>query len=104
MVWEKEVMAGLNEGAGLVNLLDYSHKTKSVAECYKPVRDLLDDDTIKDYLPDVWISLIKVPKTTPPSTTPPLTFDLSADQGGSLQGVGSLLCRHCAPTTGRHIW
>ena len=59
MVWEKEVMKGLKE-EGLVDLLDHSHKTKSVAECYKPVRDLIDDDAIKDYLPDVWVALIKV--------------------------------------------
>ncbi len=68
MVWEKEVLAGL-KGEGLVDLLDYSHKAKSVAECYKPVRDLIDDDTIKDYLPDVWVSLIKVGHS-------PLTSDL----------------------------
>ena len=59
MVWEKEELQGLKE-EGLNNFIDYSHKTKSVAECYRPIRELMDDDIIKDYIPDVWISLIKV--------------------------------------------
>ena len=59
MVWEKELLEGLKEKE-LVNLLDYSHKTKCVAECYRPVRDLTEDNYIKDYLPDTWIALIKV--------------------------------------------
>ena len=57
-------MAGLKDTGpqcDLMTLLDYSHKTKSVAECYRPVRELTDDDIIKDYLPDAWTSLIKVP-------------------------------------------
>lgn len=66
MVWEKELLAGLEEEE-IGNLLDYSHKTKSVAECYRPVRELTDDDLIRDYLPDTWIALIKVGKTTPTS-------------------------------------
>ena len=65
MVWEKEVLEGLKEDGGLVSLLDYSHKTKTVAECFRPVRDLTDDDSIKEYLPDTWISLIKVEDHTP---------------------------------------
>ena len=59
MVWEKQILEGLVE-EDIVNMLDYSHKTKSVAECYRPVRELTDDDLIKDYLPDTWIALIKV--------------------------------------------
>lgn len=59
MVWEKDVLAGLEE-EGLVNLLDCSHKSKSVAECFRPIRDLTDEEHIKEYLPDTWIALIKV--------------------------------------------
>ena len=61
MVWEKVVLGGLSrDPTDLPTLLDYSHKTKSVAECYRPVRELTDDDIVKDYLPDAWTSLIKV--------------------------------------------
>lgn len=61
MVWEKVVLGGLSQDTSdLPTLLDYSHKTKSVAECYRPVRELTDDDIVKDYLPDAWTSLIKV--------------------------------------------
>lgn len=72
MVWEKEVLEGLKEDdADLLTLLDYSHKTKSVAECYRPVRELTDDDIVKEYFPDAWISLIKVRiKTTPHDHSP----------------------------------
>lgn len=59
MVWEKDVLAGLEE-EGLVNLLDCSHKSKSVAECFRPIRDLTDEEHIKEYLPDTWIALIKI--------------------------------------------
>ena len=55
-------MEGLKED--LSSLIDYSHKTKSVAECYKPVRELIDEDTLKDYLPGCWITLIKVNHTS----------------------------------------
>ena len=59
MLWEKDEMAGLKE-EGIVNLLDYSHKTKSVAERYRPIRELTEEEHIKEYLPDTWIALIKV--------------------------------------------
>ena len=55
-------MEGLKED--LSSLIDYSHKTKSVAECYKPVRELIDEDTLKEYLPGCWITLIKVSHTS----------------------------------------
>ena len=54
-------MEGLKED--LSSLIDYSHRTKSVAECYKPVRELIDEDTLKDYLPGCWVTLIKVSHT-----------------------------------------
>ena len=44
----------------LSSLIDYAHRTKSVAECYKPVRELIDEDTLKEYLPGCWVTLIKV--------------------------------------------
>jgi hypothetical protein len=59
MLWEKDQLAGLKE-EGLVNLLDYSHKTKSVAECYRPIREKAEEEHIKDYLPGTWVALIKV--------------------------------------------
>lgn len=63
MVWEKELLGGVKdkeEESDLMFLMDRSHLTKSVAGCYGPVRELVDDETIKEYLPDVWVSLIKV--------------------------------------------
>ena len=54
-------MEGLKKD--MSSLIDYAHRTKSVAECYKPVRELIDEDTLKDYLPGCWITLIKVNST-----------------------------------------
>ena len=54
-------MEGLKED--MSSLIDYAHRTKSVAECYKPVRELIDEDTLKDYLPGCWVTLIKVDST-----------------------------------------
>ena len=51
-------MEGLKED--LSSLIDYAHRTKSVAECYKPVRELVDEDMLKEYLPGCWVTLIKV--------------------------------------------
>ncbi len=64
MMWEKDILSRA-EGediseVDLSMLMDRSHKAKSVAECYRPVRELVDDDTIKKYLPDVWVALVKV--------------------------------------------
>ena len=42
------------------SLIDYSHLTKSVAECYRPVKELVDDENIKEYLPECWVTLVKV--------------------------------------------
>ncbi len=64
MVWEKEILKGLNED-DITDFIDYAHKTKSVAECYRPVRELVDVDVIKEYLPGVWVSLIKVGEYLP---------------------------------------
>ena len=62
-------MEGLKKD--LSSLIDYAHRTKSVAECYKPVRELVDEDTLKEYLPGCWITLIKVsPRPSVPLTTP----------------------------------
>lgn len=58
LLWEKTVMEGLKKD--LSSLIDYAHRTKTVAECYKPVRELIDEDTLKEYLPGCWITLIKV--------------------------------------------
>ena len=52
------MMEGLKKD--LSSLIDYAHRTKSVAECYKPVRELIDEDMLKEYLPGCWITLIKV--------------------------------------------
>ena len=54
-------MEGLKKD--LSSLIDYAHRTKSIAECYKPVRELIDEDTLKEYLPGCWITLIKVSST-----------------------------------------
>ena len=54
-------MEGLKKD--MSSLIDYAHRTKSVAECYKPVRELIDEDTLKEYLPGCWITLIKVNHT-----------------------------------------
>ena len=56
-------MEGLKED--MSSLIDYAHRTKSVAECYKPVRELIDEDTLKEYLPGCWITLIKVCSSSP---------------------------------------
>lgn len=58
MQWEKQSLAGLEED--LPSLMDHAHRTKSVAECYRPVRELLDDKTMREYLPDCWTALIKI--------------------------------------------
>jgi len=58
LVWEKQQLAGLKDD--IMAVIDYAHKTKSVAECYRPVRELLDEDAVKEYLPDCWMTLIKV--------------------------------------------
>lgn len=57
--WDKEVMDGLDIKQ-TVNLVDYAQKNKSIAECYKPIRDLVDDSSLKDYLPSCWSALIKI--------------------------------------------
>jgi hypothetical protein len=41
-------------------IIDAAHKTKSVAECYTPLKEVVDGDTMKGYLPECWISCIKV--------------------------------------------
>lgn len=58
MLWEKEVLSGLNEDE-MTNLVDYSHKTKTVADCYQPIHKDADSESMKDYIPDTWKSLIK---------------------------------------------
>ena len=99
LLWEKTVMEGLKKD--LSSLIDYAHRTKSVAECYKPVRELIDEDTLKEYLPGCWITLIKVSHAYFKAIATP-TFILSMlsrvtrvyiyiGEGCSLQSTCSLL-------------
>ena len=64
MMWEKDILRRAEDEdiseLDLSVLMDRSHQAKSVAECYRPVRELVDDEIIKKYLPDVWVALIKV--------------------------------------------
>ena len=111
LLWEKTVMEGLKKD--LSSLIDYAHRTKSVAECYKPVRELIDEDTLKEYLPGCWITLIKVSHAYFEAIATP-TFILSMlsrvtcvyiciGEGRSLQSTCSLLRCSGSRDTGRHI-
>ena len=60
MVWEKELLGNEKEKDDLMSLMDHSHRAKSVAECFQPVRELVDDEIIRNYLPDVWVAMIRV--------------------------------------------
>ena len=85
VLWEKEELIGLRDD-DIIALIDYAHRTKSVsdiglvltgpaqrdyrlsntvfswpqvADCYHPIRELLEAEAVKEYLPDCWMSIIK---------------------------------------------
>lgn len=58
ILWEKHQLRGLQED--IASLIDCAHKTKSVAECYRPISGDVDLEHMKEYLPGCWISIIKI--------------------------------------------
>jgi hypothetical protein len=57
--WEKMVLDGIDE-SDIKNLITYSQKVKLVSECYRPLRELVEELPLKEYIPPVWSALIKI--------------------------------------------
>ncbi|CAI8016224.1 Rhophilin-2 [Geodia barretti] len=56
--WEREQLEMKRTEPSTI--IDAAHKTKSVAECYSPLKELVEDNSMKGYLPECWISYVKV--------------------------------------------
>lgn len=72
--WDVLVLEGLNE-TNIQTLVEYSQRTKTVkqllmiflllyclqiSECYRPLRELVEEPPFKDYIPPAWSAIIKI--------------------------------------------
>ncbi len=40
--------------------IDHAHRAKCVVNCYAPVREFMERSEVKEYLPECWVTLVKV--------------------------------------------
>ena len=67
--WERQCLEGLSEST-VSELIDLSHRTRAVAECYRCLKEEVEKEAMKQYLPGCWCTLVKVSHhRTPPHTT-----------------------------------
>ncbi|XP_019850691.1 PREDICTED: rhophilin-2-like isoform X2 [Amphimedon queenslandica] len=57
--WDLLVLEGLKE-TDIQSLVEYSQRTKTIAECFRPLRELVEEPPFKEYIPPAWAAIVKI--------------------------------------------